>query len=456
MKGLKIHLPFTAGALLMALVLVGVTWVICPAVPVSATPLPQDGGLNNEACLACHAAPDQSIELSQGEMLDISVEPEMFASSTHFELACTQCHTTIKAFPHPQRTEETRRDYQLAFTESCKTCHEEQYTQVTDSIHGEKLSLAGDPTCPDCGFAPTCADCHDPHTQHPVRDASGNLLAAVRHQTPLTCAKCHNTIFEEYKNSVHGSGILEENNPDVASCTDCHGVHTIGDPTTAAFRNSSIQLCANCHTDAAIMDKYGISTNVLNTYVADFHGTTVTLFERQNPDELTNKAVCYDCHGIHGIYAVDDPQKGLSVKQNMLVACQRCHPDATENFPDSWLSHYIPSPDKYPLVYYVELFYKILIPTVLGGMVVIVLSDVTKRTIFRKKKGHEPTPVETSSELEPTTPLAETGEVDTSSELEPTIPLAETGEVEISSESTPTTPPAETTETEAGESQKEE
>ena len=28
---------------------------------------------------------------------------------------------------------------------------------------------------------------------------NGNLLAAVRHQVPLTCAKCHNTIFEEYK-----------------------------------------------------------------------------------------------------------------------------------------------------------------------------------------------------------------------------------------------------------------
>ncbi len=402
MKGLKVHLPHFAGVLLIALALVGLALLVHPTSLATATPLPQTGSLTNEACLGCHAAPGQSIELSQGEMLDISVDAQLFASSTHKELTCTECHTTIKAFPHPERKEETRRDYQLAFTESCKTCHEEQYTQVMDSIHGEKLSLAGDPDCPDCGYAPTCADCHDPHTQQPMRDASGNLLAAVRHQVPLTCAKCHNTIFEEYKNSVHGSGILEENNVDVASCTDCHGVHTIVDPTTAAFRNSSIQLCANCHTDETIMSKYGISTNVLNTYVADFHGTTVTLFKSQNPDEMSNKAVCYDCHGIHGIYAVDDPIKGLSVKQNMLVACQRCHPDATENFPESWLSHYIPSRDKYALVYYVELVYKILIPTVLGGMLVIILSDVAKRTVFKKKKGHE----EPDAEAEATSPEA--------------------------------------------------
>ena len=53
------------------------------------------------------------------------------------------------------------------------------------------------------------------------------------------------------------------------------------------------------------MQKYGISTEVFNTYVADFHGTTVTLFERQHPDQPTNKAVCTDCHGVHDIQARD-------------------------------------------------------------------------------------------------------------------------------------------------------
>lgn len=391
MKGLitKIKIPAVTG--IAALFVIGLVFLLGPNMQAAASSLPQTGGLGNEACLGCHSAPGQLIDLAENETLEISIDPELFAASTHKDVACSQCHSTITAFPHPERTEQTRRDYQLAFTESCKTCHEEQYTQLQDSIHGLTLAGGGEMSA----VAPTCADCHNPHTQLPVRDASGNLLAAVRHQTPLTCAKCHNTIFEEYKNSVHGAGVLEENNPDVATCTDCHGVHTISDPTTSAFRNSSIQMCANCHTDETIMSKYDISTDVLNTYVADFHGTTTTLFEKQSPDEMTNKAVCYDCHGIHGIYAVDDPQKGLSVKQNMLVACQRCHPDATENFPDSWLSHYIPSPDKYPLVYYVELFYKILIPVVLGGMAVIVLSDAAKRTVLRKRKDKHEAPPET-------------------------------------------------------------
>lgn len=387
MKRHPLHISRLAGLLLIALALVGLALLARPAAPVAAASLPQDGGLNNAACLGCHSAPDQTIQLPSGETLAISIDPEKFGGSVHSGLNCNTCHTDITAFPHPEKTTEGARDYALKYSEQCKSCHADQYSQLVDSIHGQKLAQAGDPNCPDCAQAPVCADCHNPHTQQQVRDANGNLLQSVRSQVPVTCAKCHNGIFEQYKNSVHGAGILEENNPDVATCTDCHGVHTIADPTKAAFRNSSTVMCAKCHTDKAIMDKYGISTDVLNTYVADFHGTTVTLFEKQNPDDQTNKAVCYDCHGVHEIYKVDDPVHGLSIKQNMLAACQRCHPDATDNFPSSWLSHYSPSPEKYPLVYYVNLFYKIFIPVVLGSMVLIILTDIAKKTIFRKRGG---------------------------------------------------------------------
>jgi hypothetical protein len=71
-----------------------------------------------------------------------------------------------------------------------------------------------------------------------------------------------------------------------------------------------------------------------------------------------------------------------------LKACQSCHPDATINFPDSWLSHYIPSPDKAPLVYYVNLVYWILIPVVLGGMALIILTDIYRRIRTRGKPAH--------------------------------------------------------------------
>lgn len=133
------------------------------------------------------------------------------------------------------------------------------------------------------------------------------------------------------------------------------------------------------------MSKYGISTAVFNTYVADFHGTTVTLFERQHPDQPTNKAVCFDCHGIHNIKAVDDPEATV-VKENLLQTCRKCHPDADVNFPASWTSHYIPDRERYPLVYYINLFYRIIIPGTIGFMLSFVMLDAFRRLLIRMRR----------------------------------------------------------------------
>jgi hypothetical protein len=74
------------------------------------------------------------------------------------------------------------------------------------------------------------------------------------------------------------------------------------------------------------------------------------------------------------------------MQENLLVTCQACHPDATSNFTAAWMSHYIPAPDRYPLVYYVNLFYQFFIPVVLGGMALLVVMDVSRTTINRRKK----------------------------------------------------------------------
>lgn len=340
---------------------------------------------SNLYCLSCHAEANNPVQLPSGESLNIQVVVADFANSTHDrnQITCVQCHKDISGFPHPIKTAQTLHEYQLQRDTACVECHEVQANQTKDSIHGLLLNQ-GDPT------APTCSNCHDPHTQAYMEELTKTERSEI-------CANCHSGIYQEYSKSVHGEAMINENNLDVPGCIDCHGVHTMEDPRTAEFRNSSVYLCADCHTNAAIMDKYGLSTQVLDTYVADFHGTTVTLFEITEPGQTTNKAVCYDCHGIHNILSVNDPNKGLSVKQNMLVACQSCHPDATTNFPETWLSHYIPDKDKYPIVYYVTLFYQFLIPGVLGGMAIFVLSDAYRRL---RMKFFKPKPVEVAVESE--------------------------------------------------------
>jgi cytochrome c553 len=122
-----------------------------------------------------------------------------------------------------------------------------------------------------------------------------------RSAIPQTCERCHSQIHDLYADSVHGSALLGEGNPDVPTCIDCHGVHNIQGPTDSQFRLFSPEICARCHADQELMAKYGINTDVFDTYVADFHGTTVEIFQDLAPGQETNKPVCIDCHGVHGV-----------------------------------------------------------------------------------------------------------------------------------------------------------
>ena len=70
---------------------------------------------DNSACLACHAAPGQSYTLPSGEVLGISIDPNVYDQSTHTTLACQTCHPNIAGFPHPQNTAQDSRAYTLEY-----------------------------------------------------------------------------------------------------------------------------------------------------------------------------------------------------------------------------------------------------------------------------------------------------------------------------------------------------
>lgn len=391
-----------AASLLIGLLVIAVGGAVAAPAPIVPAVAPaadrvQQEPVSNDVCLACHNNPGLTKKLYDGTELSLYVKPEDHANSVHGEegLLCVQCHTTFDQkhgenpvqFPGFQAND--RRDASLKLYTACQQCHADQYDKANDSVHGRALQNGNI-------NAAICTDCHTAHTVRRLTDpATKQLLPDARVWIPETCAQCHSTIYAQYEESVHGAALTQENNLDVPTCIDCHGVHDIPDPTTSAFRLKSPELCAKCHADATIMDKYGISTQVFNTYVADFHGTTVTLFQKESPDAPTNKPVCFDCHGVHDIAKADDPQKGLQVKQNILKKCQVCHPGATDNFSTAWMSHYIPSPEKYPVVYFVNIFYQLLIPGVLGGMAILVVLDISSivRRKARKPKDQPKPPV---------------------------------------------------------------
>jgi predicted CXXCH cytochrome family protein len=320
--------------------------------------------VNTDFCLACHGPPGQTMTLANGDVISISIDRQGFHDSVHGqdnnwqELACTDCHSNYD-YPHEPVTAPSAREYTLQKTELCAECHQTQHEGQMDSVHA--LALAEGNL-----EAAVCVDCHGAHDT-PVPDEPRSRISE-------TCRQCHSTIFDEYAESVHGEALIAEGNPDVPTCVECHGVHNIGDPTTALFRNRSPELCATCHANEEMMSQYDISTDVFETYVDDFHGTTVTIFTHDDPNQPTNKAVCYDCHGVHNIKDPNDPDAGI--KENLLVTCQQCHPDATANFPDAWTGHHRPSLQDNPLMFLVNLFYAIVIPATVIFLGFLVMTDI--------------------------------------------------------------------------------
>ena len=323
---------------------------------------------SNDYCLLCHSKPDRIWNLPSGEQLSLEVDPQILAESVHGDanpdgpLACADCHIDHR-FPHPTQTIQTVRDFQIERFASCRTCHEDEYTHAQDSIHGIALREGKIE-------AALCVDCHGGHNIQTPDEP--------RQRISFTCGECHGAIFDQYKDSVHGAALLDEGNPDVPTCVDCHGVHDIEDPTTISYRVRSPQVCAECHADEDLMNRYEISTNVFDSYLTDFHGTTVALFEQQDVDVATNKAVCYDCHGVHDIRSVDSEGSNV-IRDNLLTTCQQCHPGATANFSDAWLGHYTPTIDSNPLLFVVNAFYTVLIPSVVGAFVLLIFTDIVRR-----------------------------------------------------------------------------
>jgi predicted CXXCH cytochrome family protein len=308
--------------------------------------------IDNQTCLACHDDPAISLKTRDGATLALRVAADALSKSVHSKIACAACHTAAAEIPHPDRTFANRRAVTLALDEQCRRCHFANYTKTLDSVHQQAVAR-GD------RMAPICVDCHGSHDVKPP--------AVPRALVSQTCATCHAGIAAAYTRSVHGRA-LTEGNADVPVCTDCHHAHDISGPRQTEWELRTPQLCGSCHAKAEVMNKYGLSTKVLSTYLTDFHGKTAAL--RQHQGTAVSGAVvarCTDCHGVHDIQKANATASPV-IKANLLKTCRQCHADANANFPAAWLSHYEPSLHKAPLVYGVKIAYAIIIPFMIGGL----------------------------------------------------------------------------------------
>ena len=269
-----------------------------------------------------------SVKTRDGAARSLQVPADALADSVHAKAACVDCHTGEAEIPHAARTFASRRDLTLALDAQCRRATSRTTPRPSTACTSSRWRGA-------TGWRPVCVDCHG---SHDVRKPSAprTLIVADLREVPRGSRRRlrgqrprpRTDRWQRRRARLHRLPSLARHRrpaPDRVGAADARDVR-------------------RCHANAAMMKKYGLSTNVLSTYLADFHGKTASLRGHQGtPVTGAVVARCTDCHGVHDIQKARDPQSPV-IKANLLQTCRRCHADATENFPGAWLSHYEPEP----------------------------------------------------------------------------------------------------------------
>lgn len=145
-----------------------------------------------------------------------------------------------------------------AIPELCGNCHADvsrmnpyglptdQLAQYRTSGHGRALFERGDER------AAVCSDCHDAHA---VLDPQSPASPVYPTNVPDLCGRCHEnpeimadsglslTVVEEYRQSVHGQGLLEKGDTGMPTCAVCHGSHSAVPP---GYQDVG-HICGRCH-----------------------------------------------------------------------------------------------------------------------------------------------------------------------------------------------------------------
>lgn len=370
------------------------------------------GAQEAEPCLMCHG--EASNFTGSQDSARLVVTSESYEGSVHGEagMPCTTCHAGL-AFPHPEDPPVTE----------CGACHSNIAEQYEASLHGYARARGNTaaPSCTDChgmhdirhstdplsrsshantarlcaechshdftgdtngGLAPprtfegfatsvhglnevlgaaNCTDCHGIHDMRGAQDARSRIN---RHNVSTTCGNCHTELVDEYMASIHGRA-FEAGYGDSPTCTDCHGEHHIlahDDPDARTSDSQmALDLCAECHDDPEIIEKYGMQEGVVGSYADSYHGWATRL-------EHGHVATCASCHTAHSVLPRSDPASTVS-QQNVVATCQQCHPAADETFASSY-DHVSASVDKNPVNRIIRTIYIWLIIVVIGGMLI--------------------------------------------------------------------------------------
>ncbi len=336
-----------------------------------------------EDCFQCHGSHDTMADAMEGKVPDKWVIAAGALKGTiHEDHDCSECH--VKAAEDVDEHYDGGPKLKL----NCANCHDEAVEQfMSNDIHGRAWQAGNEmaPWCTDChqgghhlmplsspesNLSPfnqpdSCGKCHggidfehqptiakrklverykagvhwerlgegkptasctDCHGHHSILPSSDPHSAVSREGLLVTCAKCHPSETQTYATGSHGKTLLN-GNLDVPTCTTCHGDHDIA--TLKVQRGgkrdfAATQVCIWCHGNERMMARYALDTSPVDSYLNDFHGLT-------QRGSLGTSATCADCHDPHHSLPSSHPKSRMHI-DNRGAACGKCHGQSSESF----------------------------------------------------------------------------------------------------------------------------
>lgn len=267
----------------------GRSLVLCLALALATSPVGAVRGLSQETQAADTARADTTVAADTAGATSADT-----AGAAQPVESCVACHQSLDSKEFSAPAKEFHNDIHASKGLGCVACH------------------GGDDK--DSGFGAM-----DP--------AKGFIGIPSRKDIPELCGRCHSDAqymkrfdpslrvdqLAEYRTSVHGRR-LAAGDTMVATCADCHHIHSIRpptDPKSNVYPLHVAQTCGRCHADSAYMKPYGIPTNQLQQYEKSVHWETLS----QKGD--LSAPTCNDCHGSHGA-----TPPGVSSVVNV---CGQCH-----------------------------------------------------------------------------------------------------------------------------------
>jgi nitrate/TMAO reductase-like tetraheme cytochrome c subunit len=409
----------------------GMVWFVCgiSAVWVLGVEPTEAQAVPVVRCENCHGERD----FFTGGDSTLFVPAEIFSTTAHSGLACTDCHRGFEAgFPHSTESKVV----------SCETCHEQEGVDWAASIHAPNATLRGDaPKCVDChgihevfrasdrqsptyalNVASLCGRCHadpsvigsyfatadkaqartavaqyfetvhghaltvagltvsatcnDCHRAHKVLPADSAESSVNRRNIPETCGACHEGIIAVYEASAHGAaqqnGRANGTGHSAPMCVDCHSAHGIVRADEPVWHLGVVEECGTCHEE------------LYQTYLETYHGKVTRLGS-------TLAATCSDCHTPHNMRSADDPSSSVN-SAHLVETCSACHQAANANFVQ-YRPHADPRQgDQYPVLHWTWLFMTSLLIGVMVFFGIHTVLWVTRLTIDHVRAGKAGTP----------------------------------------------------------------